>query len=239
MSELFPAKTIALVYTDCTDDSRGYQFSHWYNKLYIPSLMENPGIEGIYRYRNMAAELREGQARYLTLFRLHSDDPWHLMQEIIAENHGKGGHQTRMPDYVRVHRVTVWDFITYRRTISPLERPETHLSDGMPEAMFVVPTICTDPSREDEFRDWYLHTHFHDLLETPGIVQAHRYKSLNPTPKENESRYLAIYEIDSENPADVVRQVLREDRDIRIPQGRMINCIAAPDGLDTYQHIDM
>ena len=239
MSELFPARTIALVYTDCIDNAREYEFNRWYNKQYIPDLMEVPGIDGIYRYRNMASELREGQARYLTLSRLHSDDPWRLMRETIAEDDAKVKDQGRMLDCIKVHRITVWDFIAYRRAVSPLQNSETHLPDGMPEAMFVVPTICTDPNREDEFRDWYLHTHFHDLLETPGVVQAHRYKSLNPKPKDNESRYLAIYEIASDDPTAVVRKILQDDRDFRIPQGRMINCIQAPDGLDTFQHIDI
>lgn len=237
MSELFPTKTIALVYTDCTDGSREYEFNHWYNKVYIPDLLKVPGIDGIYRYRNTAAELREDQARYLTLFRLHSSDPWRLAQEAIVQGDTESMKQDQMLDCVKIHRTTVWDFIAYRRTVSP--QPETHLPDGMPEAMFVVPTICTDPNREDEFRDWYLNTHFHDLLETPGVVQAHRYQSLNPEPRENEPRYLAIYEIASEDPTAVVRQILQDDRNIRIPQGRMINCIQAPEGLDTYEHVDM
>lgn len=235
MSELFPAKTIALVYTSCTESTREYEFNHWYNKRYIPDLMKEPGIENVYRYRNIAPELREGQARYLTLFRIHSDDPWNLMQEVVSE----GNNQGRLMDCIKIHGITVWDFIAFRRTIHPLQRLETQLPDGMPEAMFVVPTLCSDPAREDEFRDWYLQTHFHDLLETPGVVQAHRYRSLNPTPRDGESCYLAIYEIDADDPAAVVRRILQDDRDIRIPQGRMINCIQAPDGLDTYLHIDM
>jgi hypothetical protein len=55
----------------------------------------------------------------------------------------------------------------------------------------------------------------------------------------HESRYLAIYEIDADDPVAVVRQILRDDREIRIPQGRMIDCIQAPDGLNTYRHIDI
>jgi len=235
MSELFPTKTIALVYTDCIDAAREYEFNRWCNTEYIPDLLNERGIDNVYRYRNIAPELREGQARYLSLFRLNSDDPWDLMQKIVFES----GNLARAMDCLKVHRVTVWDFIAFRRTIRPLEQPETCLPDGMPEAMFVVPTLCSDPGREDEFRDWYLNTHFHDLLETPGVVQAHRYRSLNPSPKEGESRYLAIYEINADDPAGVVRQILRDDRDTRIPQGRMIDCIQAPDGLDTYRHIDI
>ena len=40
-------------------------------------------------------------------------------------------------------------------------------------------------------------------------------------------------------PAAVVKQILDDDRNIRIPQGRMINCIRAGYGFATYQHIDL
>ena len=239
MSELFPTRTIALEYLDCTDQLREYEFNHWYNKVHIPDLLETSGIENVYRYRNVAKELREGQARYLTLYRIDSDDPWDLMQNVMLEDNGKRVEQGRMIDCIKVHQVTVWDFLVMRRTVSPLQRPETHLPDGMPEALFVVPTFCTDPARKDEFKDWYLHTHFHDLLETPGLIQAHRYLTLNPEPKDDDAPYLALYEIDSDDPAAVVKRILDDDRNVRIPQGRMINCIRAGYGFATYQHIDL
>jgi len=229
MSELFPAKTIALVYTSCMDPSREYEFNHWYSKVHVPNLLEIQGIDNVYRYRNMAAELREDQPCYLALFRLSSADPWDLMKRAMGED--------SMIDCLEIHWVSVWDFIAYRRTVSPLARPERHLPDGMPEAIFVVPTVCTDPNREEEFRDWYLHTHFHDLLETPGVVQAHRYRSLNPDPRAGEALYLAIYEVDSDDPMGVMRRIFEDDRSIRIPQGRMINCIQAPFDMGTYRHI--
>ena len=239
MSELFPTKSIALVYTSCSDSTREYEFNHWYNKVHIPNLVQTPGIVNVYRYRNMKPELKEGQFRYLDLYRIESDDPWDLMQRAIQWEEKKRVDQGQMIDCIQIHRVTVWDFIAYRRTVSPLPHPGINLPDGMPEAMLVVPTICTDPAREDEFNDWYLHTHFHDLLEIPGLVQAHRYRSLNPKPEDDEARYLALYEIISDDPFEVVRGIFRGDRDIRIPQGRMIDCIQAPYGMGTYQHIDL
>ena len=249
MSELFPTKTIALEYFDCTDQSREYEFNRWYNKVHIPDLMQTPGIMNVYRYLNMGIVNaighpaikgeKETRARYLTLYRLDSDDPWGLMQKVGQEDNKRRAKQGRMIDCIRTHHVTVWDFLVFRGTVSPLQRPETHLPDGMPEAMMVVPTICTDPARQEEFNDWYLYTHFHDLLETPGLVQAHRYRSLNPKPKEGDAQYLALYEIDSDDPAAVVRQILEDDENIRGPQGRITNCIDAAYGFEVYQHVDL
>jgi len=239
MSELFPTKTIALEYVSCTEQSREYEFNRWYNRVYIPDLMQTHGIAGVYRYRHVASELREGQVRYLTLFRIVSDDAWGLMQKVTQEDDKKRAEQGRMIDCVKIHWVTVWDFAAYRRSVLPLLRPETRLPDGMPEAMLVVPTVCTDTAREEEFNDWYLGTHFHDLLETPGVVQAHRYRTLNPKPAGNEPRYLALYEIDSDDPAAVVRQMREDDKNIRIPQGRMMDCARLSYGVGIYKHIDL
>ncbi len=241
MSELFPTKTIALEYLDCTDLSRDYAFNYWYNRNLIPELLRIPGVAGVYRYRNLIKELREGQARYLTIYRL---DPrlgaaqalavMQAVKEATAKKAAQEGWSC-----LESRLVTVWDFLVMRRSVTPPLRSETHLPDGMPEGLFVVPTICTDRTREDEFNDWYINTHFHDLLETPGLVQAHRYRTLNPQPLDDDAEYLALYEIDAEDPFAVTRRILEDDRNIRIPQGRMITCIRAVYGFATYQHIDL
>jgi hypothetical protein len=239
MSELLPIKTVALEYVDCTDDSREYEFNRWYNRVHVPDLVHTPGVLGVHRYRNEATDPGEGQTRYLTVYHINSDDPWGLMQKVTQQDHRRRADEGRMIDCFASRIVTVWDFLAYRRTVSPLLRPETHLPDGMPEAMLVVPTVCSDASREEEFYDWYLYTHFHDLLETPGFVQAHRYRSLNPAPREGEARYLALYEIDSDDPAGAVRRIGEGDTSTLGAQGRMIDCIRAPQGMGTYKHIDL
>ena len=231
MSELFPAKTIAIEVISCNDPAREYEFNHWYNKVHIPKLKQTPGIVDVYRYREMMIDWEAWDAiakmtwapptwkiaQYLTLYRINInvDDPWALMQKIKQDN-----QRSKMIDCLESHELTVWDFITYRRTILPLQRPETHLPDGMPEAFLLVPGDCV-PSREDEFNDWYLYTHHHDLLETPGCMQAMRYRSLNPKPAESEARYLALYEFDTDDPVALFREILEMDRDVRGPQGRM------------------
>jgi hypothetical protein len=251
MSELFPTKTIAIEVVGCTDAYREYEFNHWYTKVHIPDLKQTPGIVDVYLYREMVLNLEERRAvlwvpagesaQYVTLYRINInvDDPWALMQKVKQED-----KQRKMIDCMKSYEVTVWDFITYRRTVLPLQRPETHLPDGMPEAILVVPSDCV-PTREDEYNDWYLYTHHHDLLETPGCVQASRFRSLNPKPAENEARYLALYEIDSDDPVAVFCRINEMDRDVRMPQGRLAATAFGPwptkvgsccRGL--YQHVD-
>jgi cytidylate kinase len=239
MSELFPTKTIAIEYLSCTDESRTYEFNRWYKEVHIPDLLQTPGIANVYRYRNIAENVKEGQPRYISLYRIDSDDPWSLMQKVVKEDNKKRAEQGRMIDCIKSYQVGVWDFIAMRRSIVVPQRPPTRLPDGMPEAMLVVPSICTDTAREKEFNDWYLYTHFHDLLETPGLVQASRYQSLNPKPDDREARYLALYEIDSDNPLAVVGQITDEDQSKRRPQGRIIDCIKTRYASGTYEHIDL
>jgi hypothetical protein len=69
MSELFPTKTIALEYVSCTEQSREYEFNWWYDKVYIPDLLQTPGIAAVYRYRTLNPKPKEGEPQYLALVR--------------------------------------------------------------------------------------------------------------------------------------------------------------------------
>jgi hypothetical protein len=249
MSELFPTKTIAIEVLSCTDPSRESEFNRWYDKFHIPDLRETPGIKGVYRYRDMQPSFGElavpyknpagDLVRYLTVYRIDSDDPWGLMQK-VKEDDRRGTWKGKMIDCLQSYEVTVWDFVAYRRTVSPLQRPETRLPDGMPEAILLI-FVTTDPTKMFEHNDWWVFTHAHDLLETPGMVQCHRYKTLNPKPAEGEATNLHIYEIDSDNPVAVLQRVVEDDRDIRKPQGRFISGggRAKSYGRGLYLHWDL
>ena len=238
MSELFPTRTIAIEYLSCTDESRTYEFNKWYRTIHIPDLLQTPGMLNVTRYRNMAETLKEGLPRYTTIYRLDSNQPWSVMQKVIQDNKERA-EQGRMIDCLKSYQIGVWDFSAMRTSIRPQQGPATRLPDGMPEALLVIPTTCTDPAREKEFNDWYLNIHFHDLLETPGLVQAHLWRSLNPKPDEREARYMALYEIDAEDPPAIVRHILSVDQTKRGPQGRMIDCIKLRYASGTYEHIDL
>ena len=79
--------------------------------------------------------------------------------------------------------------------------------------------------RDPEFNAWYDERHLPDLLAIPGVMSARRYilaesqlgNGLDPmvlTPQQ--FRYLALYEIDTENETDWIRELKR-----RIGTGRM------------------
>ena len=63
--------------------------------------------------------------------------------------------------------------------------------------ILAVETNCADPSREKEFNEWYDNIHLQDVLQSPGMLGATRYK--NSLAGEGRGKYLALYEIETED----------------------------------------
>lgn len=65
--------------------------------------------------------------------------------------------------------------------------------------------VFTSPveGREDEYNDWYDHTHLAEFTALPGVVSGQRYKA-SPTGPGTKTSYAAIYELDGD-PADVIK----------------------------------
>ena len=72
--------------------------------------------------------------------------------------------------------------------------------------------------REEEYNDWYTNTHLRDILALPGFVSAQRFKlSDEQLRKKGPHKYLAIYEIDGEDPKkalDALRKAIKEGMNI-------------------------
>jgi hypothetical protein len=96
VSELFPAKSIAIEVVGCTDQTQMKEFSRWFDLHYVGELKQTPGVVDVYRYIDMQADFGEIGARfmapkdkpprYLTLYRIDDDDPWAVTQQ-IKEDH--------------------------------------------------------------------------------------------------------------------------------------------------------
>jgi hypothetical protein len=88
----------------------------------------------------------------------------------------------------------------------------------MEKWLLTVETNCTDPLREGEFNKWYDTIHLADILETAGIVRASRYENSNPA--EGQGKYLAMYEIETEN-LEQTMAAFGEKVNKIVEQGRM------------------
>jgi hypothetical protein len=245
MSELFPAKSVAVEVIASTDPSREYEFNRWHDKVRIPYLRQTDPIVDVHRYRDLKPDWGDEfkrftaasgeHTRYLTLYRINDPDPWGVMQRVREEENSRGG----VFDSAEILELTVWDFVACRRTVRELEHP-TRLPDGMPEALLLYYSN-SDLSHRVEHDDWWLNTHAHDLLETPGLVECSRYQTLNPEPGDREAKILNFYEIDAEDPGSVVLRILGDDRDVRRPEGRFSTFAREGDWHATgvYRHWDL
>ncbi|MDY6945508.1 MAG: DUF4286 family protein [Pseudomonadota bacterium] len=59
--------------------------------------------------------------------------------------------------------------------------------------------------RDDEFNQWYDDVHLPDVFKVPGVVGASRFRLRSG----GKWRYLAIYELDCDDPASVEQELAR------------------------------
>ena len=104
----------------------------------------------------------------------------------------------------------------------------------MEKWLLVAASNCADPAREREFNHWYDTVHIPDVLETPGIWRGTRYK--NDEPLEGQWKYLAIYEVETE---DIQRTVSRFGEIIteKWKQGRMSDLLATDLYVSFYKQM--
>jgi hypothetical protein len=69
--------------------------------------------------------------------------------------------------------------------------------------------VMTDAKagREDEYNDWYTNQHLGDIVAIPGFRSAQRFKLKDAVGFEHRNRYLAIYEIESDDPQAVLAEM--------------------------------
>ncbi|MFC1981603.1 hypothetical protein ACFLVN_05125 [Chloroflexota bacterium] len=61
----------------------------------------------------------------------------------------------------------------------------------------MVENFCTDPSREDEFNDFYNNVRLPDIMQTPGFLAARRY--IIKEPRNGRGKYMVVYEIETDD----------------------------------------
>ena len=66
------AKWLRVVKTNCADATREAEFNEWYDNTHLPDVMETAGFIRATRY--VKAEPSEGEAKYLALYEIETDD---------------------------------------------------------------------------------------------------------------------------------------------------------------------
>lgn len=73
----------------------------------------------------------------------------------------------------------------------------------------MVVTSGAKEGRDEEFNAWYDGTHIHDICAIPGIAAGQRWDALEGSPNPAPAPYLAIYEIEADDPTQVVAELGR------------------------------
>ncbi|RWL42835.1 MAG: hypothetical protein EOR60_24185 [Mesorhizobium sp.] len=78
--------------------------------------------------------------------------------------------------------------------------------------------VLTNPveGREDEFNAWY-DRHLHDILRLPGLVSAQRFRLSPEQTATTPYRYLVLYEIETNDLAETIRELKAKDNTDEIP----------------------
>lgn len=66
--------------------------------------------------------------------------------------------------------------------------------------------------KDAEYNDWYNRRHIHDICDIPGVISGKRFEASSVSPQPQPSQYIAIYEIDAENPNLVLEELKRRSR---------------------------
>jgi predicted Fe-Mo cluster-binding NifX family protein len=191
------------------DPSREDEFNDWYNNMHLPDCLETPGFLAVRRYVNK--ELRDGRGKYLAIYEIETDDIDKTM-EIRREKRMAEGKQGRLSNL----GIQVWLDVLYKQIA---EKSVQKKIKKMERWINMVESYC-DPSREDEFNDWYNNMHLPDCLETPGFLAVRRY--VNKELRDGRGKYLAIYEIETDD-IDKTMEIRREKRMAEGKQGRLSN----------------
>ncbi|MFA7604890.1 MAG: hypothetical protein WCY29_18000 [Novosphingobium sp.] len=73
----------------------------------------------------------------------------------------------------------------------------------------MVVTSAAKEGRDADYNAWYDGTHLAEICSIPGVVSGRRYDAIPVTPNPQPTPYLAIYEIETDDPASVLGEMMR------------------------------
>jgi hypothetical protein len=76
----------------------------------------------------------------------------------------------------------------------------------------LVVTSHARPGQDDEYNRWYDEEHLGDVCNVPGIVAGRRFVAHSASPTPAPAPYLAIYEIEADDPTAVLAELGRRAR---------------------------
>jgi hypothetical protein len=75
--------------------------------------------------------------------------------------------------------------------------------------LILIATSGAQPGREADFNRWYDEVHAPQVCSIPGVVSCRRYRQSAQSPLPAPAPFLAIYEIETDDPKAVMGELLR------------------------------
>ena len=99
----------------------------------------------------------------------------------------------------------------------------------MAQAVLLVETRPVSTERAEEFNEWYDTVHIPEIIaKVPGFIGARRYLTSPASPTQPEQPYLAIYEIEADDPDAVLREMQRAVAERELAQTTSLSRDPAP-----------
>ena len=214
---------ILFVLTRCTDPAQEDDWNEWYNTMHVNDACSLGLLSNPTRYQNTGLHLNVnvGEARYLAVYETDIEDLLSVAQRQVQ------GHE----DVIRrgrMHPAMDTTLATMYRRIGPEFRSSTEKREV--RGLKLIMTECNDPTREEEFHHWYNNVHIPDILSTGLFHTAYRFENATPeksptTPRAGGSRFLTLYETDSDDPAKQADEILATWHPIWESRDRMTNLL--------------
>ena len=69
--------------------------------------------------------------------------------------------------------------------------------------------VLSEPveGREDDYNDWYENVHLDEVIGTSAVTNAQRFVLADQRGTEAPHRYLAVYEVDTDDPSEVFKSI--------------------------------
>ena len=210
---------VLFVLTRCTDQAQEDDWNDWYNTMHVEDACSLGLVANPTRYRNVGPHLNVnlGAARYLAIYETDIED-----LEGVKEQQVQGHNDVIRRG--RMHPAMDTTLATMYRRIGPEFRSSTQRRDV--RGLKLIMTECNDPTKEQEFHDWYNNVHIPDILETGLFHTAYRFENATPTqtpkmPRAGGSRFLTLYETDSDDPSKQADEILAKWHPIWESRSRM------------------
>lgn len=173
------------------DPAREEEFKKWMLTIHFPDILDTTGFLEARQY--VEKEYRDGRGKYLHIYNIETEDIDQTMRVRLAareEEKQRGRYSVNSNNLI----IAVWRDVLWRQ-IAERIIPGSKRT-GMEKWINILEVNC-EPSRENEFKDWYVNLHMPDVLSTPGFVGAKQYEAKEF--RDGRGKYLHLYYIETDD----------------------------------------